>query len=171
MSWQTSYTISNDLKRLISVVCNGVLKNDPDNKASNTTRTSHITLNSNTWSFYNAEGITNIKEQLKTITGLSTMRLFSETYQHGYGSIWRYDKNFPKCPVHIDDEEKMNSTHKGSLCISVSGSHEIFLHDTITKKKIKSVVIKDNDIMFLNNREYYHSVEGNGDLCVIGVLR
>jgi len=68
MNWQTSYTINDDLKETISDICNKKLKGMPDDQEV-WHRTSHITLNSYTWSFYKAEGLNEVKEQLKIITG------------------------------------------------------------------------------------------------------
>jgi hypothetical protein len=160
MNWQTSYTINDDLKEKISNICNKKLEGEPDDQEV-WHRTSHITLNSHTWSFYKAEGLNEVKEQLKIITGLDTI------YDHGYTCIWRYDQEFPKCPIHIDYEAQ----HKGSLCISLSGYHNIFLHDIKTKEKLEKITVKDNSIMFINNSKYYHSVEGNGDLWILGVKK
>jgi len=157
-SWQTSYTISDNLKGLITDMCNVKLNENPDDKDI-WQRTSNITLDSNTWTFYEADELINIKEQIKSITGLNTL------YEHGYTCIWRYDESFPKCPIHIDDKAQ----HKGSLCISLSGYHNMFLHHIETKEKLEKITIKDNDIMFIKNSEYYHSVEGNGDLLILGV--
>mgnify|MGYP004006495733 FL=1 len=160
MTWQTSYVINDNLKEAISHICDKKLKSMPDNQ-NVWHRTSHITLDSYTWSFYQAEGLKEVKKQLKVVTGLDTI------YEHGYTCIWRYDKQFPKCPIHIDHEAQ----HKGSLCISLSGYHNIFLHDTDTKEKVESITVKDNNIMFIKNSKYYHSVEGNGDLWIRGVKK
>jgi|SaaInlStandDraft_1057018.scaffolds.fasta_scaffold32664_4 hypothetical protein len=160
MTWQTSYVINDNLKEAISHICDKKLKSMPDNQ-NVWHRTSHITLDSYTWSFYQAEGLKEVKKQLKVVTGLDTI------YEHGYTCIWRYDKQFPKCPIHIDHEAQ----HKGSLCISLSGYHNIFLHDTDTKEKVESITVKDNNIMFIKNSKYYHSVEGNGDLWILGVKK
>lgn len=160
MTWQTSYIINDNLKEAISHICDKKLKSMPDNQ-NVWHRTSHITLDSYTWSFYQAEGLKEVKKQLKVVTGLDTI------YEHGYTCIWRYDKQFPKCPIHIDHEAQ----HKGSLCISLSGYHNIFLHDTDTKEKVESITVKDNNIMFIKNSKYYHSVEGNGDLWILGVKK
>ena len=158
MSWQIPYTISNSLKTLILDICNIELEKNPDPQDA-WQRTSHITLDSHTWSFYKAQGLIEVQEQLKIFTGLNT------AYKHGFCCIWRYDADFPKCPIHIDDKAQ----HKGSICISLTGKHEIFLHDEKTKEKTESVIISDNTIIFLRNSEYYHSVEGNGDLLCLGV--
>jgi hypothetical protein len=160
MTWQTSYVINDNLKEAISHICDKKLKSMPDNQ-NVWHRTSHITLDSYTWSFYQAEGLKEVKKQLKVVTGLDTI------YEHGYTCIWRYDKQFPKCPIHIDHEAQ----HRGSLCISLSGYHNIFLHDTDTKEKVESITVKDNNIMFIKNSKYYHSVEGNGDLWILGVKK
>jgi len=160
MTWQTSYVINDNLKEAISHICDKKLKSMPDNQ-NVWHRTSHITLDSYTWSFYQAGGLKEVKKQLKVVTGLDTI------YEHGYTCIWRYDKQFPKCPIHIDHEAQ----HKGSLCISLSGYHNIFLHDTDTKEKVESITVKDNNIMFIKNSKYYHSVEGNGDLWILGVKK
>ena len=160
MTWQTSYVINDNLKEAISHICDKKLKSMPDNQ-NVWHRTSHITLDSYTWSFYQAEGLKEVKKQLKVVTGLDTI------YERGYTCIWRYDKQFPKCPIHIDHEAQ----HKGSLCISLSGYHNIFLHDTDTKEKVESITVKDNNIMFIKNSKYYHSVEGNGDLWILGVKK
>ena len=160
MTWQTSYVINDNLKEAISHICDKKIKSMPDNQ-NVWHRTSHITLDSYTWSFYQAEGLKEVKKQLKVVTGLDTI------YEHGYTCIWRYDKQFPKCPIHIDHEAQ----HKGSLCISLSGYHNIFLHDTDTKEKVESITVKDNNIMFIKNSKYYHSVEGNGDLWILGVKK
>ena len=160
MTWRTSYVINDNLKEAISHICDKKLKSMPDNQ-NVWHRTSHITLDSYTWSFYQAEGLKEVKKQLKVVTGLDTI------YEHGYTCIWRYDKQFPKCPIHIDHEAQ----HKGSLCISLSGYHNIFLHDTDTKEKVESITVKDNNIMFIKNSKYYHSVEGNGDLWILGVKK
>jgi hypothetical protein len=160
MNWQTSYNISDNLKRLILDMCDVKLNEPPDDREI-WQRTSSITLNSNTWTFYEAAELINIKEQIKNTTGLNTI------YEHGYTCIWRYDEEFPKCPIHIDDEAQ----HKGSLCISLSGYHNIFLHDIKTKEKLEKITVKDNSIMFIKNSEYYHSVEGNGDLWILGVKK
>ena len=158
MMWQISYNISDDLKDTISSICDVKLKGKPD-KQKSPGRTPHITLASYTWVFYEAEGLKEVKEQLKIVTGLETI------YEHGYTCIWRYDKTFPKCPIHIDNKAQ----HKGSLCISLSGHHTIFLHDANTKEKLERVRVEDNRIMFIRNSEYYHSVEGDGDLWILGV--
>ena len=50
-SWQTSYTISDNLKGLIIDMCNVKLNENPDDKDI-WQRTSNITLDSNTWTFY-----------------------------------------------------------------------------------------------------------------------
>jgi len=76
-NWQTSYTISDNLKGLITDMCNVKLNENPDDKDI-WQRTSNITLDSNTWTFYEADELINIKEQIKSITGLNTL------YEHGY---------------------------------------------------------------------------------------
>lgn len=156
MKWKTIFTISNKLFNEICYMYSNIIKDVPDGSIPQ--RTKHVVMDSTTWTFYDAEGLHNVKQQLGSITG------FNLLYEHGYGCIWRYDDHFPKCPVHID----YKAQHIGSLCISVSGSHRIYLHDETTHEKNESVILKNNKIMFLKNSEYWHSVEGQGDLLIFG---
>ena len=123
-------------------------------------RTKSIVQDSRTWSFYTAEGIDEVKKMLEDVANLNL------TYKYGYCCIWRYDESFTKSPIHIDEAAQ----HLGTVCIAagLNSKFEIFFHDTETKEKLDSVIVEGNNIIVLNNSNFWHSVEGCGDLFILG---
>ena len=100
-----------------------------------------------------------LKDQIKKITGLE---LQGET---SVDCIWRFDKNFKHCPVHVD----VGGEHTGTVCSTLSGNFKFHLHE---EDKQDSKIIDTIDVeglIVLNNTNFPHSVEGQGDLLVVGI--
>ena len=104
------------------------------------------------------EQITNLKKLITEITKLK----FGEAVD----CIWRFDKSFTHCPIHMDSGEE----HTGSVVTSISGNFKIHLHkeDTPNSPILKTVNVDGSNLIALNNTKYPHSVEGQGDLLVLG---
>jgi len=105
------------------------------------------------------QNMRNLKDQIKEVTGLRCQG------DHSVDCIWRFDKNFKHCPVHIDE----GGEHTGSVVTTISGNFKLHLHeeDKPDAKILDTVDVEG--LIALNNTEFAHSVEGQGDLLVIGV--
>lgn len=84
-------------------------------------------------------------------------------------AIWRFDKDFPKCPVHIDE----GGEHTGSIVTCINGEFKLHLHaeDAEDSPIIETVEINSTKLIALNNTEFPHSVEGQGNLIVFGTAK
>lgn len=84
-------------------------------------------------------------------------------------AIWRFDKNFSHCPVHIDD----GGEHTGSVVTCISGDFKLHLHseDKPDSPILKTIDIHRSKLVALNNTVFPHSVEGQGDLIVFGTAK
>ena len=104
--------------------------------------------------------LSNIRKLVTDITGLA---LEEKT---PILAIWRYDENFKHCPVHIDP----GGEHTGSIVTCISGSFKLHLHeeDKADSPIINTINIDNTKLVALNNTEFPHSVEGQGDLIVFG---
>jgi len=104
------------------------------------------------------EQIVNFKQHITEITKLK----FSEAVD----CIWRFDKNFTHCPIHTDT----GGEHTGSVVTSISGNFKIHLHkeDTLNSPILETINMDESNLIALNNTKYPHSVEGQGDLLVLG---
>jgi|TARA_B100001245_G_scaffold151844_1_gene113692 hypothetical protein len=104
------------------------------------------------------EQIVNFKQHITEITKLK----FSEAVD----CIWRFDKNFTHCPIHTDT----GGEHTGSVVTSISGNFKIHLHkeDTPNSPILETINVDESNLIALNNTKYPHSVEGQGDLLVLG---
>jgi len=80
--------------------------------------------------------------------------------------IWRFDKSFTHCPIHMDS----GGEHTGSVVTSISGNFKIHLHkeDTPNSPILETINVDESNLIALNNTKYPHSVEGQGDLLVLG---
>jgi hypothetical protein len=107
--------------------------------------------------------LSNVRELVTNITGLA---LEEKT---PILAIWRYDNNFKRCPVHIDD----GGEHTGSIVTCISGSFKLHLHEHDDENSyiIKTITIDKNKLVALNNTIFPHSVEGQGDLIVFGTSK
>ena len=70
------------------------------------------------------------------------------------------------CPIHMDS----GGEHTGSVVTSVSGNFKIHLHkeDTPNSPILETINVDESNLIALNNTKYPHSVEGQGDLLVLG---
>tara|TARA_B110000977_G_C11052929_1_gene482982 strand:- start:430 stop:1008 length:579 start_codon:yes stop_codon:yes gene_type:complete len=107
-----------------------------------------------------SDSLTNIRSLVSDITGLT---LEEKT---PILAIWRFDKNFSKCPIHID----IGTEHTGSIVTCISGNFDIHLHakDEPDSHIIETVSLDDSNLVALNNTVFPHSVEGEGTLIVFG---
>lgn len=99
----------------------------------------------------------------QSITAITDLKL---EQQSRVDCIWRFDENFNHCPIHID----AGGEHTGSVVASIFGNFKIHLHaeDVVESPIIESIAIDESTIIALNNTEFPHSVEGQGDLLVFG---
>jgi len=102
------------------------------------------------------------RKMISEITGLNL------EYEEGFLVIWRFDENFPRCPIHVDEGRGNGGKHNGSVVSVLSGEFKIHLHDE-KDEIIESVDVTSNTLIALNNTRFPHSVEGCGDLLVFGV--
>ena len=107
------------------------------------------------------EQLSDVRKLVSEISGLNL------NFATPFVSVWRFDKNFPKCPVHIDP----GGEHTGSVVTCISGKLQLHLHE---KNELNSPIISTIDVspyklIALNNTEFPHSVSGFGDLIVFGV--
>ena len=102
-----------------------------------------------------------VRSLVNEITGLNL------DYPTGFVSVWRYDENFPVCPVHIDG----GGAHTGSVVTCISGDFSLRLHsaDREGSNIVHSVDVTPSTLIALNNSVFPHSVAGSGDLIVFGV--
>lgn len=99
----------------------------------------------------------------QSITAITNLKLEQET---PVDCIWKFDENFNHCPIHTD----VGGEHTGSVVASIFGNFKIHLHteDVVGAPIIESITIDESTLIALNNTEFPHSVEGQGDLLVFG---
>lgn len=118
---------------------------------------------------YHSPKLVDIRKQILETTGANL------EYDKGFTAIWRYDENFPQCPIHIDGAgyndkgEPGERKHNGSICTSLTGTFKLHLHHQDTEEIVETVEITDKKLVVLNNTVYPHSVQGQGDLIVFGI--
>ena len=158
VEWHKNFKLLDEQLKIVQELCSKIVVNKSDDDIWQ--RTKSIVQDSRTWTFYVADGIVEVKKMLEDVTKLNL------TYNYGYCCIWRYDEDFPKSSIHIDEEAQ----HSGTVCIAAGSDSkfEIFFHDTKTKEKLDSVIVEGNNIIALNNANFWHSVEGKGDLFILG---
>ena len=109
------------------------------------------------------DNLINVRQLVTKVTGLA---LEEKT---PILAIWRYDENFTKCPIHIDE----GGEHTGSVVTCISGNFNLHLHekDELDSPIIETIAINKNKLVALNNTVFPHSVEGQGDLIVFGTSK
>jgi|TARA_B100001094_G_C18037851_1_gene723497 hypothetical protein len=106
---------------------------------------------------------TQINHVIKYVSNVTELNL---EHDMPFTCIWRFDDNFKKCPVHVDN----GGEHTGSVVTCISGKFKLHLHEQEDNDSdiIETIDIDETTLIALNNTKFPHSVEGKGDLVVFG---